>query len=162
MLIYSFILLRFDATYRPSLNFYASVFSLSPTPSLIGMVNLMLSWDLLLTNALPENLQRIDCVITTKTTSFTLSVDQAAVSIVGKGDLHDSSMTSYGQNIVIDLSQQSPLSASDFTITIFPSTAFYNQYNTLQPLRLRYLPTHEPFFEHTPYMDQQTTSCKQI
>ena len=63
-------------------------------------------------------------------------MDQGIVSIVGKGDLHESSMTAYGKKTVIDLSQQSPLSASDFTIIIYPSSAFYNHYITLLPIQL--------------------------
>ena len=132
----SFKLPRTDAAFRPSTNFYAPVYSMSPTPTLFGLVDIILSWDLLISNALPNNLKRIDCVVTTKTTMFTLTVDQGTVSIDGKGDFHESSMTAYGQNIVIDLIQQSPLSASDFTITVYPSSSFFNQYNTSQPSQL--------------------------
>ena len=127
---------RLDAVYRPSNNLYSSVYSISPNPTVIGMVTVTISWDLLLSNALPNNLQRIDCVVSTKTTTFTLAVDHGIVSVVGKGDLHESSMTVFGQNIVIDFSQESPLSASDFTITIYPSSAFYNQYITQVPVQL--------------------------
>ena len=127
---------RLDAVYRPSNNLYSSVYSISPNPTVIGMVTVTISWDLLLSNALPNNLQRIDCVVSTKTTTFTLAVDHGIVSVVGKGDLHESSMTVFGQNIVIDFSQESPLSASDFTITIYPSSAFYNQYITEVPVQL--------------------------
>lgn len=95
-----------------------------------------MSWDLLLENSLPTNLARIDCVVATKTATFTMAVDQGKVIIAGSGDLHESSMTPYGQNVVVDLSQDSPLSASDFTITIYPSAAFFNQYNTAQPIQL--------------------------
>lgn len=95
-----------------------------------------MSWDLLLENSLPANLARIDCVVVTKTATFTMAVDEVKVIIVGPGDLHESSMTPYGQNVVVDLSQDSPLSASDFKITIYPSTTFFNQYNTAQPMQL--------------------------
>ena len=134
-LLYSW-LPRYDVAYRPSTNFYSSVYSISPTPTLLGLMTVYLSWDLLLSNALPNNLHRIDWVVTTKTTTFTLAVDQGTVIVVGKGDFHEPSMTAFGQKAVIDLSQKSPLSASDFTITIYPSSAFYNQYNTSQPLQL--------------------------
>ena len=122
--------------YRPSNHFYSAVYTLSSNPTLLGLVCVTISWDLLLANALPNKLPRIDCVVSTKTTTFTLSVDHGMVSIVGKGDLHDSSMITYGQTTVIDLSQQSPLSASDFTITIYPSSTFYNQYITPVPTQL--------------------------
>ena len=127
---------RTDIDYRPSTNFYASVYSKSSTPKLLGLVNLVLTWDLLLENALPNNLQRIDVVVSSKSTIFTMAIDHGTVSVVGEGDFHESSMTSYGQNIFIGVSQQNTLSASDFTITIYPSRSFYIQYVTSLPLQL--------------------------
>ena len=128
-----------DSTYRPSTNLYLPVYSTSVSatpPILYGLVDIILSWDLLMSNVLPNNLPRLDCVVTTKSSTFTLSIDHGTVNVVGPTDLHDSTMTTYGQNIVIDLINQSPLSASDFTITVYPSTAFYNQYITQGPIQI--------------------------
>ena len=52
------------------------------------------------------------------------------------GDSHDPAMTPYGKTIAIDLSKDSPLSISDFKIVVYPSSAFYKQYNTSQPSQI--------------------------
>ena len=121
---------------RPSTNYYQAVYSLSPTPRVLGITSFLLSWDTLLKNALPDNLQRVDCVLSTSTTTFTMAVEQGKVTILGKGDFHDPAMTSYGQAVVMDVRQNNPLSASDFTIRVYPSSAFYNQYVTQFPIQL--------------------------
>ena len=38
------------ANYRPSTNFYSLIYSLPPVPKLIGISNLVLSWDIMLLN----------------------------------------------------------------------------------------------------------------
>ena len=123
-------------TYRPSTNFHAAVYSLSPNPKVIGLSNLQFSWDIMLNNTLPDDVFRVDCVLSTATTTATIAIDQGKVTIVGRGDFHDAAMTPYGQAIVLDVTINNPLSASDYTITIFPSTALYNQYVTQLPLNL--------------------------
>ena len=52
------------------------------------------------------------------------------------GDSHEPAMTAYGHTIAIDLSKDSPLSVSDFKIVVYPSSAFYNQYNTSRPSQI--------------------------
>ena len=125
-----------DVAPRPSVNYYQAVYSISPTPKVLGLTSFLLSWDTLLQNALPNNLQRVDCVLSTTTKTFTISLDQGAITMMSIGDLHEPAMTSYGQAVTMDVRQNSPLSASDFTITIYPSSAFYNQYFSLFPLNL--------------------------
>ena len=125
-----------DNYFRPSTILFAPVYSISPTPTLLGLTNIVFSWDELLLNALPTSLKRVDMVLTTKTTTFTLAVDQGKVTIVGQGDLHDPSMSLYGQAIVLDYSVYSLSSATDFRITVYPSSDFYNQYITKYPFNL--------------------------
>ena len=126
-----------DVAPRPSTNYYQAVYSLSSsTPKVLGLTSFLLSWDTLLQNALPNNLQRVDCVLSTSTTTFTMAVEQGAITMMRKGDFHDPAMTVYGQAVTMDVRQNSPLSASDFTIMVYPSSAFHNEYVTLFPFQL--------------------------
>ena len=125
-----------DPTFRPSTALYVGVYSIAPTPILLGLTTLTLSFDQIFNEALPDNLQRIDVVVTSKTMTFTIAVDRGTVSVVGQGDFHDSAMTSFGRTLSLNIKQDSPLSASDFTVIVYPSTAFYNQYISQLPVSL--------------------------
>ena len=125
-----------DASFRPSTAFFSGVYSIGPTPSLLGIAALTFSFDQVFANALPDNLQRLDIVITSKTMTFTISVDQGIVKVVGQGDFHDTAMNSYGQALPLNIKQNSPLSATDFTMVVYPSTAFYNAYVNQLPVSL--------------------------
>ena len=125
-----------DPSFRPSTTFFAGVYSIAPKPVLLGLTSLALSFDQVFDNVLSDNLQRLDIVITSTTMTFTLAVEQGAVKVIGQGDLHESTMTSYGQALSLNLIQNSPLSATDFSIMVYPSTMFYNQYITQIPINL--------------------------
>ena len=128
--------LSIDPLYRPATLFFTPVYSISPNPSVIGLTGMNFEWDTLFLNALPDNLPRFDCVLSTKTTTATFAVDHGTVTIVGKGDFHESAMTVYGKQVVFDAISSTTLSASGYTITVYPSSAFYKQYITQFPVNL--------------------------
>ena len=62
------------------------------------------------------------------------SIDQGTIIVDGhEGDYHDVSMTSYGTSVFLDLTLGGTVTASAFTITAYPSQAFYDQYITNTP-----------------------------
>ena len=73
----------------------ASYLSLSLLPSL---PRLLRSWDTLFQSALPSYLKRVDCVLTSTTTTYTIAVDQGTVYIVDKSDKHDPNFSQYGKS----------------------------------------------------------------
>ena len=128
--------LSIDPLYRPASLFFVPVYSISPNPKVIGLVGMNFEWDTVFLNALPSNIERLDCVLSTKTTTATIAVDHGTVTIVGKGDLHESTYTAYGNQVAFDAATSTALSASGYTITVYPSSAFYNQYVTQFPVKL--------------------------
>ena len=123
-----------DKIYRPSTVLFSGVYSLSRTRELLGLTGIAFSWDTLLHNALPDNLKRIDCVLSTKSTVLTMAVEEGMVTVVGKGDFNEPIMTSYAKDVILDASGGHSL--SDFAITVYPSLDLYNQYITQQPVNL--------------------------
>jgi hypothetical protein len=128
--------LSIDPLYRPATLFFTPVYSISPNPSIIGLTGMNFEWDTLFLNALPDNLPRFDCVLSTKTTTATIAVDHGTVTIVGQGDFHESAMTSYGKQVVLDDVARTAMAASGYTITIYPSSNYYKQYITQFPVNL--------------------------
>ena len=130
-----------DDYFRPSTGLYTGIYSMDSTaasPKLLGLSNVIFSWDTLLLNALPSNLERVDCVLISSTTTVTMSVDHGKVTIVGRGDLHDPDMTSYGHTVALNIASASDttLNVNEFTIVIYPSSAFYSDYITRISLQL--------------------------
>ena len=128
--------LSIDPLYRPATLFFTPVYSISPNPSIIGLTGMNFEWDTLFLNALPGNLQRFDCVLSTKTTIATIAVDHGTVTIVGPQDFHESAMTTYGKQVILDDIASTAMAASGYTITVYPSSAFYKQYITQFPVNL--------------------------
>ena len=133
-----------DPKFRPSTSLFTGIYSLDSTaasPTLLGLSNVIFSWDTVLLDTLPSNLERVDCVLITPTMTVTMSVDHGTATTVGRGDFHDPSMTSYGLSVVLDINSASgttgnPLYGDKFTIMIYPSSAFHDQYITQVPLQL--------------------------
>jgi hypothetical protein len=162
-----------DAYPRPSSILYAPLYTLPPNRRLMGFCAAIFSWDTALQNALPSYLKRIDLVLTTKTTVWTITVDQGAAKVrgpallhlsmplskhlsthffmlrakvLGKGDLHDPTFDQFKQIVDIDVSKYSSVSASDFGIAAYPSAAFYNQFISDVPFRVSIVVVFMVFF----------------
>ncbi len=131
-----------DATPRPSSTLYAPIYGL-PTDKndplsapLMGLFAGVFSWDTLFLSSLPSYLERIDCVLSSKTVTFTISVEKGMVSVVGKGDHHDEAYSQYAKTFVTDTSAYSTTAVTAFTITVYPSSNFYQQYVTQVPFNV--------------------------
>ena len=117
-----------DASPRPSSTLYAPMYGLDK--SLIGLFAGVFSWDTLFQSSLPNYMPRIDCVLQSATVTYTIAIDSGTVSIVGKADMHDNAYTAYGQSFTPDTSAYSTTAVTTFTITMYPSSAFYYKYIT--------------------------------
>ena len=98
--------------------------------SLIGLFAGVFSWDTLFQSSLPDYMPRIDCVLQSATVTYTIAIDGGTVSIVGKADLHNNAYTAFGQSFTPDTSAYSTTAVTTFTITMYPSSEFYNKYIT--------------------------------
>jgi hypothetical protein len=67
-----------DVNIRPSTILYAAITGLGPTKPIIGLFAGIFTWDQILTNTLPNYIRRVDCVLTSKTKVFTISIDRGS------------------------------------------------------------------------------------
>jgi len=84
--------------------------------------------------ALPSFMSGIDLVLSSPTQTFTLRLADGAVTIVGKGDLHDTSHDADKRVISNSVKRLIPGAITDYTITVYPTKDFYNSYVTNLPL----------------------------
>ena len=118
--------------YRPSTILYFPVASSGSIPETIGLIGMAFTWDEIFAHVLPSYLNRLDCVVTTETTSFTLALVNGAVIIIGTGDLHDPKFDEYATVISEGLSDSSS-SLAGYTITLYPTKDLYGTYITSYP-----------------------------
>ena len=121
-----------DKEYKPSTILYFPVTNNDIVPKLVGLLGIAFSWDEIFADVLPSYLNRIDCVVSTKTQSFTLALDGGQVYLVGHGDQHDTTFDKYGTVVTYGLSD----SAKDllgYSIILYPTEALYSTYITSYP-----------------------------
>jgi CHASE domain len=121
-----------SSKYRPSTILYFPVVIPGSIPKTIGLIGMAFTWDEIFSHILPSYLNRVDCVVSTVTTSFTLALVNGAVTIIGRGDLHDRNFDEYATVISEGLSDSST-SLAGYTITLYPTTDLYSTYITTNP-----------------------------
>ena len=126
--------LVFDkGAYRPSTILYFPVTDINDSEKgMMGLFGIAFTWDEILRNVLPSYINRIDCVIRTKTTSFTIALDNGQVYIVGQGDLHDNVFDKYAKPVELGTFEfRTDLGA--YSIILYPTEALYATYITSYP-----------------------------
>jgi hypothetical protein len=119
---------------RPSTILYAPILGITADSPIIGYFGGVFSWDTMLTTALPSYIRGLNLVIATGTTSFTLSLGKGVVTVLGKGDLHESEFSKYGRHITDDLSLvTSAANVAEYTFTVYPTQELYLTYVTNIP-----------------------------
>ena len=125
--------LVFDTVrFRPSTVLYFPVTNSSS--EMVGLLGIAFTWDQVFENVLPSYLNRIYCVVSTSTISFTLSFANGLVTVLGEGDLHDRAFDQYASVIVTGTSgSEVGVELEGYKITLYPSDALYSTYITSYP-----------------------------
>ena len=119
--------------YRPSTVLYFPIVDITdPGEGIMGLLGIAFTWDEIFRNILPTYLNRIDCVVKTQTSSFTLSLENGLVSILGQGDLHDTAFDQYAKAVSLQ-DFELRLDLSGYSVTLYPTEALYATYITSYP-----------------------------
>ena len=118
--------------FRPSTILYYPITDPGNSTKPVGLLGIAFTWDEIFTNILPSYLNRIDCVVSTAKSTFTLAIDNGAVTILGMGDLHNRMFDQYKAVISEGLSD-SKTSLAGYTITLYPTDSLYTTYITTYP-----------------------------
>jgi hypothetical protein len=130
----------------PISNVYVPVFdSLGTERNPVGIVNAVIHWISFFEDVLPDNVQGMNLVLDSPCTEpYTYLVDGPKVYPVGSGDLHDpkfeyleqsASMADFsavadGSQLGLELEKED----CPYSIRVYPSQAFYDEYNTNAPI----------------------------
>ena len=119
------------ASLRPSAIMYVPILSYTNRSKVLGITNLVFTWDTLMSGALPSFIKGVECVIHSSTSgsSYTFSVDGQTVNAESASDTHDPSYNylRYQFNIHVDPAQV-------YTVSVYPTKGLENLYKTDTPL----------------------------
>ena len=103
---------------------------LDQNPSnLVGFVMGVLDWKSIVQGSF-VNMYDFDCVISSEDFVFTYSVQGDSTKLQGEGDLHDQRFSAYAQSAILRASLRTPASAPVYTLTLYPTSAFFRRYRT--------------------------------
>lgn len=111
--------------------------------AIAGSVHLRFSWQIIFSNILPANIKGIVCVLQDSIGNVnTFYIDGASVRYLGDGDLHDPGHESLMQEFTVSIAnvsqsfQKQGVNVVTYTISIYPSDAFKDEYSTNIPLQI--------------------------
>ena len=127
-----FVVLYSDVNiFRPSSIVYVPIISMTNESKVLGLTNLVYSWDILMSGSLPSYIGGVECVIKSSSSgnSFTFGISGSNVTIKSTGDTHD---TRY-DNLVSRFSIQID-AAQEYTIFLYPTSKLQDSYQSSTPL----------------------------
>eukprot|EP00607_Mallomonas_marina_P010242 CAMPEP_0182421478 /NCGR_PEP_ID=MMETSP1167-20130531/6896_1 /TAXON_ID=2988 /ORGANISM="Mallomonas Sp, Strain CCMP3275" /LENGTH=837 /DNA_ID=CAMNT_0024598675 /DNA_START=264 /DNA_END=2777 /DNA_ORIENTATION=+ len=116
----------------PSTLVYAPVIRLKDG-EILGIVSAFLRWEDILKGALPSYISNYDCVLSDASRSFTFKVSGGEIE-VRAGDTHDIRFNDHRRVVTASLTSLTSISASDYTMTLYPTQELYNNYMTDTPM----------------------------
>ena len=127
-----FVVLYIDVNiFRPSSIVYVPIISMMNETKVLGLTNLVFSWDVLMSGALPSYIGGVECVIESSSSrsSYTFGISGSNVSIKSIGDSHDTRFNNLVRqfSIQIDASQE-------YTISLYPTRNLEDSYKSSTPL----------------------------
>lgn len=134
--------------FRPSTLIFIPVLS---DGAVVGAISTVFTWDLVLSQILPKYIQGLDCVLKCTSSSlginsiYTFTLSDGVATLKGKGDLHDNKYDSYATTTFAQLNDENGNQPSQsqqlqnegavtYSITVYPTDEFANQYLTTLPV----------------------------
>jgi hypothetical protein len=130
----------------PITNVYVPIFDSHGVERIpVGIVNAVIHWISFFTDVLPENVHGVTLVLESSCTEpYTFTVDGPKVIPIGMGDLHDSSFDYLEQSASMSdfssfsdgsqLGLELETEECPYSVRVYPSKAFYDEYNTDAPI----------------------------
>ena len=111
---------------RPSSVLFSPIIGLQSGSPIVGLFSGQFYWEDVLKTSMS---QRMDCVISSPTSKFTMSIDKSGIYLVSWTDSHETAFNQYKYSFTVE----SNFPGSNFTISIYPTKAFHDKYITRTP-----------------------------
>jgi hypothetical protein len=120
-----------DNTPRPSSIIFSPITPSSNQSKLVGFVSIVINWNTILTTSTSTR-SPIIVIIDSGSPQATYELDNGKIRFLGFGDHHDSSLSEYKR--AYDLTPTSTQGKFNYTVTFYPTRAYYEVYHTNNPV----------------------------
>lgn len=115
-----------DTSTRPSSIYFEPVII---SNNIVGTVSIVFSWDSVFQDMIPNDINSLYLVLSSPTLTFTWIISNGVVSLIGKGDFHDTDYNHYKKTVIVDVSTM------HFELNIYPSEKYSKSFYTSEPQR---------------------------
>ena len=99
-----------------------------------GLISSSIVWDEVLENVFGNEVNGIDCVLSTENQVYTYYVVDGKATFMGAGDLHDSEYDEYLREIALTDDRFFSSTSARYTLRLYPSDEFFEIYHTSNPM----------------------------
>ena len=99
----------------------------------VGIAASSIHWEEVLTNVVPDYVDGLTCVVSTKSTSYTFEIQNGKPILIGTGDFHDRTFTEYGQTVILNNVETASELSEKYTLTVYPSSRMLEVFSTSSP-----------------------------
>lgn len=86
-----------------------------------------------LTNIVPDYVNGLTCVVSTKTASQTYEIQSGIPVLMGPGDLHDPKFDKYAHSITLNDIETGASASIAYTLTVYPTHSMFDHFHTSSP-----------------------------
>ena len=102
----------------------------------MAVVGVTINWEEALTAIVPDYVDGLDCVVSTKAASYTYSINAGVPTLKGEGDLHDRNFDHMGISAILNDFETGSQASSEYTLTVYPSNLMLNEFRTNSPVEI--------------------------
>ena len=95
-----------------------------------GMIASPIVWNEVLQDVFSSNVEGIVCVLETDTQVYSYNIVHGEAIFVGEGDFHETEFDFYRRSISLTPDKYFSSKSANYTLSIYPTSAFFNVYNT--------------------------------
>jgi hypothetical protein len=122
----------FDGSSASTTIMFVPITPVNNQTDLVGLVSIFISWPEVLSAGAPSVLTDVDAVLSSGVTETTFTFKSGNAVYRGNGDLHNKNFDHQRRFFAFSL-VRSGISKYNYSITLYPSQAFYDAYHTQTP-----------------------------
>ena len=118
--------------YNPTSLLFVPIFAHNDK-ALVGFSTLSFTWMSSLEDTLSELVNDVECVVSTSTHQYTISVQHGLLRLKGKGDLHNKNYDRHRKSTVVSLNTQVDHSVA-YSAEVYPTDSLYDAFHSDTPI----------------------------
>jgi signal transduction histidine kinase len=119
----------------PAAMLFQPIFPANDPTKFVGFATASLHWEEALTDVVPDYVNGLTCVVSTKSASFTYEIRSGGVvELIGDGDLHDKRFEEHAESVVLNEIVTQANTSAVYTLTVYPTATMFRTFSTKSPI----------------------------